>query len=74
MKTQINVPKLNILRVDGNLIFPYKFDCGFELTGASAKRDINHVRQDCQIFLWITYYFRIYRANSICSGSSTLKM
>lgn len=51
---KFNLPKLNILKIDSNLIFPYKLDCGSELTLVSAKRDINHVKQDCETFLWIT--------------------
>jgi hypothetical protein len=53
MKTQIDVPKLNILRIDSNLtFFSCKFDYGLELAWFSAKRDINHVRRDCQTFLF----------------------
>lgn len=56
-KIQIDVPKLNILKIDINLIFSQKFDYGFELTQVSAKRDINHVRQDCQKIFYGLHMF-----------------
>jgi hypothetical protein len=63
---QIKVPNLNIPRIDSNLISPNNFDSVFKLIWVSAKRDINHVGQDCQFFVYkgLDYkYFRLWRAN-----------
>lgn len=47
---QIKVLKLNIPKIEINLILANNFDSGFESTWVNAQRDVNHQGRDCWMF------------------------